>query len=163
LPWIKIDLRDKGVPHYWSVLDDRLSVGGDFRFLNQSVFEEGNTSNSFQTDKANLYLGVQLLPDTIDFYLDESVAPGGAQSREIFGMFTAMPAHGWVKAGKFILPYGIRLEDDNAFIRQVTGFNFQNPDLGAEVGFEPGSWSIVASITNGTAGALDNNTSKQVV
>jgi len=163
LPWIKVDLRDKKVPTYWSVLDDRLSFGGDFRFLNQSIFEKDNISNTFQTDKANLYLDVQALPEMLDFYLDESVAPGGAQSREIFGIFTAMPAHGWIKAGKFIQPYGIRLEDDNAFIRQVTGFNFANPDLGAEIGFEPRNWSFVAAVTNGTAGSADNNTGKQVV
>src|SRR5262245_50506668 len=163
LPWKKIDLNEKKIPHYWSVLNDLLSVGGDFRFLNQTTFIEDNTANTFQTDKGNLYLLVKALPDILSLYVDETVAPGGAQSREIFGMLEAMPAHGWIKAGRFILPYGIRLEDDRAFIREVTGFNFNNPDAGVEVGFEPDHFSIVTSVTNGTAGANDNNASKQFV
>jgi hypothetical protein len=163
LPWQKIDLNEKKIPHYWSVLNDLLSVGGDFRFLNQTTFIEDNTANTFQTDKGNIYLLVKALPDILSLYVDERVAPGGVQSREIFGMLEAMPAHGWIKAGRFILPYGIRLEDDRSFIREVTGFTFDNPDAGVEVGFEPGRFSIVTSATNGTAGANDNNASKQFV
>jgi len=163
LPWQKVDLNEKKVPHYWSVLNDLLSVGGDFRFLNQTTFIKDNTANTFQTDKGNLYLQARVLPDILSLYIDERVAPGGVQSREIFGMLEAMPAHGWIKAGKFILPYGIRLEDDRAFIREVTGFNFDNPDVGVEVGFEPGPFSIVTSATNGTGSANDNNASKQFV
>src|SRR5262245_51231665 len=104
LPWQKIDLNEKKVPHYWSMLNDLLSVGGDFRFLNETTFIKDNTANTFQTDKANVYLQVNALPDILTLYVDERVAPGGAQSREIFGMFEAMPAHGWIKGGKFILP-----------------------------------------------------------
>ena len=163
LPWQKIDLNEKKIPHYWAVLNDLLSVGGDFRFLNQTTFIKDNTANTFQTDKANLYLHVKALPDILSLYVDERVAPGGVQSREIFGMLEAMPAHGWIKAGRFILPYGIRFEDDRAFIREATGFTFDNPDAGVEVGFEPGPFSIVTSLTNGTAGANDNNASKQFV
>ncbi|HSP05912.1 MAG TPA: hypothetical protein VLR94_01985 [Acidobacteriota bacterium] len=163
LPWDKIDLNEKKIPHFWSVLDDNLSIGGDFRFLNDSVFEEHNTTNTFQTDKANVYLSVKVLPDMLSFYLDEGLAPGGAQTREIFAMFEAMPAHGWIKAGKFLPPYGLRLEDDGDYIRQVTGFNFSNPDLGVEIGVEPGNWTFAASATNGTSGTTDNNTAKQAV
>ena len=163
LPWQKIDLSEKKVPHYWAILDGNLSVGGDFRFLNQSTFVEDNTANTFLTDKGNIYLHVKPIPDMLSLYVDESVAPGGVQSREIFAMFEAMPAHGWIKGGRFILPYGLRIEDDRAFIREATGFNFNNPDAGVEVGFEPGPFSIVTSATNGTGSSLDNNASKQFV
>ena len=47
----------------------------------------------------------------------------------------------YIKAGKFFLPYGWRLQDDEAFIRETTGFNFNNSDIGVEVGFEPDSFS----------------------
>ena len=63
LPWNKIDLNEKKIPHYWSVLNDLLSVGGDFRFLNQTTFIKDDTANTFQTDKGNLYLQVKVLPD----------------------------------------------------------------------------------------------------
>jgi hypothetical protein len=163
LPWKKIDLQEKKVPHYWSLHDDLVALGGDFNFLNQTTFEEDHTANTFLTDEANLYLNVQLIPDRVTFYSDTSLAPGGTQEREIVGIFEVIPGKSWIKGGKFFLPYGLRIEDDRAFIREVTGFNFNNPDLGVEFGYEPKNWTFVASFTNGTAGSLDNNTSKQVV
>ena len=161
LPWKKEDLAGRKIPHYWSFLDDLISIGGDIRILNTSAFEEDNATNTFQTDKSNLYLYVNLIPDKLSFYLDESVAPGGAQAREIFALIK-WHSRTWIKAGKFVLPYGIRLEDDGAFIREVTGFNFSNPDIGAEIGLQPGPWSFVASLTNGTAGSVDVNIDKQI-
>jgi hypothetical protein len=98
----------------------------------------------------------------LSFYLDESIAPGAAQTREIFGLFR-WSDKGWLKAGKFVQPYGLRVEDDFAFIRSVTGFSFFTPDVGLELGFQPGPWSFVGSVTNGNPGDLDVNTSKQVV
>jgi hypothetical protein len=163
LPWKTVDLQANKIPYFWSFLDDLISVGGDFRFANRTNFVKDQTANTFLTEKANLYGNVRFLPDVLSFYVDETVAPGGAQARELLGIFEKMPAHGWIKAGKMVLPYGIRLEDDRAFIREVTGFNFNTPDEGVEVGFEPGNWSIQASLTNGTPGSLDNNASKQIV
>ncbi|HET6267364.1 MAG TPA: hypothetical protein VFG11_06565 [Acidobacteriota bacterium] len=163
LPWIKVDLKEKNIPLFWSVKEDLLSVGGDFRFSNQSTFVKHDTSNTFATDQATLYILFKLLPDRVSFYLDESVAPGGAQAREVVGMIENLPAYGWIKFGRFFPNYGIRFLDNKNFTREVTGFTFNNPDLGGEVGFEPGNWSLTTSFTNGTAGALDNNTGKLVV
>ncbi|HJZ12388.1 MAG TPA: hypothetical protein VJ521_09570, partial [Acidobacteriota bacterium] len=87
LPWQKVDMTQKKIPHYWSFLDDLIAIGGDFRVLNRSIFEEDNHRNTFQTEKSNVYLSLNLIPDMLSFYLDESVAQGGAQSREIFGLF----------------------------------------------------------------------------
>ena len=36
------------------------------------------------------------------------------------------------------LPFGYRFEDDNAFVRQLSGINMQAPDEGVEFGFETG-------------------------
>jgi hypothetical protein len=163
LPWHKVDLQANKIPFYWSIVNDLISLGGDFRVLNRTNFVKGDTANTFVTDKSNIYLSAQLLPNTLQFYLDESVAPGGAQSREIFAKFERLPAHGWIKAGKFVQPYGLRLEDDHAFIRTITGFTFDTPDFGAEIGFEPKDWTFVASVNNGNAGSIDQNTGKQVV
>jgi hypothetical protein len=163
LPWKKVDLNAKKIPHFFWLKEDFVSIGGDFRFDNNSVFEEYETENTFETQEADLYLQVRLLPDHLSFYADESLAPGGVQSREVFGAIENLPGYGWVKFGKIFIPYGLRLHDDTAFIREAPGFNMDNADVGAEVGFEPGPWTIVASFTNGTAGALDNNAGKLVV
>ncbi|MCI0412623.1 hypothetical protein L0222_07460 [bacterium] len=164
LPWKPADLQSNKIPHYFSLFNDVISFGGDFRVLSRSTFSEGQLeANSFQTDKSNLYLQADLIPNRITFYLDETIAPGGAQTREIFAMLHNLPGRGWIKAGKFLHPYGLRLEDDSTFLREVTGFNFNNPDTGLEIGFEPGSLLFAASVTNGTSSILDNDTSKQLV
>jgi hypothetical protein len=163
LPWQQYDLRGRNIPHYWAFANDLMSIGGDFRIINESAFPKGADTNTFQTEKSTLYLSVQLLPDLLTFYLDESIAPGGAQTRELFGLLQVMHGRMWIKAGKFLQPYGLRIEDDRAFVRQVTGFTFNTPDIGAELGFQGSEWMFTASLTNGSAGTADNNLEKQAV
>jgi hypothetical protein len=59
------------------------------------------------------------------------------------------------------LPFGYRFEDDNAFVRQLSGINMQAPDEGIEIGLEKGSWSTQFAISNGTAGAPESDDGKQ--
>jgi hypothetical protein len=64
---------------------------------------------------------------------------------------TVLPArHGW------------RLEDDTAFVRQVTGISFATPDKGVELGYESEAWTAQLSVTNGTAGGPEQDSGKQV-
>jgi hypothetical protein len=59
------------------------------------------------------------------------------------------------------LPYGWRLEDDTAFVREVPGINMFTPDRGVEVGLERGPWNAQLAVTNGTAGGPENDRGKQ--
>ena len=140
---------------------DFLSLGGDFRFNYRATFNGSNDTNSFNTTQGNLYGSVELLDGALSFYLDEHVAPGGATSREVFGLLRG-PWNSYLKAGRMFLPFGLRLQDDTAFIREVTGFNFGVQDVGVEVGLEPGPWSMSLAVSNGSQGSSDNNTDKQV-
>ena len=65
-----------------------------------------------------------------------------------------------IVAGQFYLPYGLRLQDDTAFVRQATGINFTNPDRGVQVIYEDGPWSMQLSATNGTGGGAERDTGK---
>jgi hypothetical protein len=163
LPWRPLDLEKEKLPSYFSVLNDRISFGGDFRVAYDATFsKESLASDSFETDKSNAYFQGDLVPSHVTFYVDESIAPGGAQTREIFGLIHGIPGRTYIKAGKFLPPYGLRLEDDRAFIREVTGFNFNNPDTGIEFGTEPGNFSFAGAVTNGTSSISDSNKAKQV-
>src|SRR5262249_42159479 len=61
------------------------------------------------------------------------------------------------------LPFGYRFEDDNAFVRQLSGINMQAPDEGVEVGLELGSWTAQFAISNGAGGGNEVDTGKQYV
>ncbi len=67
----------------------------------------------------------------------------------------------FLAAGQFFVPYGLRLQDDSAFVRLTTGINFFIPDRGIQVGYESGSWSTIASVTNGSGGGGEVDKGKQ--
>ena len=71
-----------------AALADFVSVGGNLRVENRTVFEEGplETRNDFSVTEANVYLEANLLADFLTLYVDERLGPGGAGNREIFGL-----------------------------------------------------------------------------
>jgi hypothetical protein len=148
-----------------NTLADFLSFGGELRVENRTRFSEGplETTNSLDVTEANLYLEALLLRDVLSFYVDERLGPNAASSREVFGLIrTPRWWNFYFKGGKFLLPYGWRLQDDSAFIRDRTGINYANPDTGVEFGLEPGPLTFSLAITNGAGGSSDNNRFKQL-
>ncbi|ETX03505.1 MAG: hypothetical protein ETSY2_33280 [Candidatus Entotheonella gemina] len=144
---------------------DFLSFGGDLRVENRTRFSEGplETTNSLDVTEANLYIEALILRDFLSFYIDERLGPNAASSREVFGLIrTPRWWNFYVKGGKFLLPYGWRLQDDSAFIRDRTGINYATPDTGVEFGLEPGPLTFSMALTNGAGGGSDNNLFKQI-
>jgi hypothetical protein len=142
-------------------LNEYIAVGGDFRVLLEETRTSGSASKqAFNQRKQNIYLEVDLIPDHVIFY--QTLADGG-DAREIFGLlkgeWEGEPYY--FKVGQFFLPYGLRLQDDSAFTRAATGFTYGITDVGAELGFEPGSWALHLAGTNGTGSSLETNRSKR--
>jgi len=140
-----------------------LSVGGDLRVLASGTFEETTPRSAVSIEEANIQVTARLVPELLTLYVDETVGPGGAFAREMFALVDALPANGYVKAGKFLLPYGYRLPDDAEYIRSRTGFTYATPDLGVELGMQSGPMALAVAFTNGTQGAPEIDDGKQVV
>lgn len=126
-------------------------LGGNAR---QSVrnfdVDDVDTNSEFTTDRVSIYLSAAL-NDFVSLMVDQQVAPGGSINRE---SWLQIKSGAWyVKAGKMFLPFGWRLEDDSAFVRQVTGINFNSGDNGMEFGYEQGAWSAQLAVTNGSGGS----------
>jgi hypothetical protein len=111
----------------------------------------------FDQQKQNVYLQVDLIPEHVIFYQTLS---GGGDAREIFGLLKWDSFY--LKAGEFFLPYGLRLLDDSAFTRAITGFTYGTTDAGVEIGYEPHNWAIHVAASNGTGASLETNRSKRV-
>ena len=156
-------LSDQGYD-FTADLNGSISVGSDFMAVNETTFSEADSDaqNTFGIESGNLYFDVRLIPDRLSVYIDETVAPSGASSREAFLLLEGLPNDSYIKAGRMLLPYGIRLWDDASFIRQVSGFNYDNQDVGVEFGIEPSNVSLNVALSNGTQGARDDNTGKQL-
>lgn len=138
------------------------ALGGDVRASAAltDVPDQGST-NEFDLDEARIYLSISPIPERLTVYLDERVAPGAANTMEAYARYWTANHQWYVQAGKMYLPFGLRLEDDSAFTRQVSGINMATPDSGVQVGWESGSWSTQLAISNGTAGAAENDNGKQ--
>lgn len=153
-----------GAKLFDGAIGERVRIGADLRggYLGR-LREDGPYLGEIRMSEANLYFGVDLLPERLIAYIDERVAPGGATCREAFALYGARRAGFYVKAGKFFLPYGLRLQDDDAATRRGTGFTFESSDLGLEAGGSGEHWTAALSVSNGTAGAAEQDNDKQVV
>ena len=128
-----------------------LSVGGNAR-ANYSYSDVPNQSstNDFAVEEARAYLDFGVIPNRLSVYLDQRFAPGNSTNLEANIRYWITENGVYVKAGRMYLPFGYRLEDDNAFVRQLSGINMQAPDEGVEFGFETGSWTTQLALSNGT-------------
>jgi len=139
-----------------------LAVGGDLRASWQRLDVPGQSAESDSgLDELLTYVEIKPWPRYLSLYVDARLRPDAAVVREQYAR-VQLPGGQWtLRAGDFFLPYGIRLQDDEAFIRQVSGINFNTPDTGWEVGYEAGEWTAQLAVTRGTAGGPEVDSGKQ--
>lgn len=143
-------------------LNDYIAIGGDFRAIYEAVDTPGaGRDDAFNQRKQNIYLEIDLIPEHVIFY---QTLDGGGDAREIIGLLKGeiFDEPYFVKVGQFFLPFGLRLQDDTAFTRAVTGFTYGVTDVGVEVGYEPGPWALHVATTNGTGSSLETNLNKKL-
>ncbi len=142
---------------------DWLSVGANLRAGYQSVDVPGaETTSEFDVKRGTVYLQAKIIPNRLSLYIDQQVAPGSSLNREAYIRLNTSDQRFHFAAGQFFLPFGLRLQDDSAFIRQTTGVNFTIPDRGIQAGFESGPWSTQISVTNGSGGGAEVDSGKQI-
>ncbi len=139
-----------------------LAIGANLR-ANATVTQTPNQAQSraFELQQARLYVNVAVVPNRLSVYLDQQVAPEASINREAFVRYQSAGDSWSVKAGQMYLPFGLRLQDNTAFTRQVPGINMSSPDAGVEFSWEPGAWSTQWAISNGSAGGPETDTGKQ--
>ena len=141
-----------------------VALGGNARanYTYVDVPNQGQT-NEFETEEARAYLEISAIPGRLSVYIDQRLAPGNSENMEANARWWFKENAWYVKAGRMYLPFGYRLEDDNAFVRQLSGINMQAPDEGIEVGAEYGNLSAQFAISNGAGGGDETDHGKQYV
>lgn len=144
-------------------VSDWISIGGNLRGgFNYVDTPNQATSSEFAVNRGRLYLEAHVIRDRLSVYIDQQFAPDASINREAYVRLNSASRKWQLFAGQFFLPYGLRLQDDTAFTRLVTGVNFFTPDRGVMLGYESGAWSTQVSLTNGSGGGGDNDNDKQL-
>jgi hypothetical protein len=156
---------ETGVPQSWTgKLNPYLGIGANLR-VNASYVDAPNqpTLSEFDVQEMRVYLLVDAIPKRLSVYVDERIAPDEATNREAWARYWFGAQRWYVKAGQMYLPFGLRLEDQSAFVRALSGINMATPDRGVEIGFENAAWSAQLAVINGVAGGDETDRGKQAI
>jgi hypothetical protein len=153
---------DTPLDNWTGQLGPYLRAGGDLRFeASLTQVPHAKSVQQFEMEQTRVYLEAEVIPNRLLAYVDEQVAPGGALNREAYLMYWSATHDWYVKAGQMYLPFGLRLQDQSAFIQTTSGINMTTPDEGVEFGWERGHWDAQLAISNGTAGGAVTGNGKQ--
>jgi hypothetical protein len=141
-----------GVPAWTGRVGEFLRLGGDLRASwTRTDVPNSSAQHEFAVDQLRVYGSASVIPERLSIYIDEGLAPGNAHALEAYVRYNDASSGLYVKGGQFYLPFGWRLQDQSAFVREVSGISMATPDTGVEVGFERGPWSAQLDVTNGAA------------
>jgi hypothetical protein len=143
--------REEGLTSFDPKLNDAITIGANFRTEQFMSQKEGSipADNQHSVSEASVYINVELVKNFLSFYVDQSMGlTSTSNNREMWMMARNLPGKSYIKVGRTLLPYGMRIMDDQAFIRSQTGYGYGTYDLAGEIGFEPGPFSVVGNLTN---------------
>ena len=140
-----------------------LRIGGDFRYDDNFTQTPGaKSTNHLQTQQGRLYAEAEPIPNRLIFYVDEQMTPGDPINHEAYAILWSASHDWYVKAGRMYLPFGFRLEDQTAFVYDVSSITMYAPDNGLEFGWLHGHWDAQVTVSNATAaGALPSTDGKE--
>ncbi|MBI4509525.1 MAG: hypothetical protein HY698_07795 [Deltaproteobacteria bacterium] len=146
-------------------IGDTLSFGADARtaYIEQRVPDKTDLGTIFQM-QSDLYVAAHLFQGLTLYYDRGSYGSFEAISLYEFPLGTAGNS-AYVKAGRFMPTYGLRLENHNLFVRQDIGFGPRDKDVGLEVGTYLGPFLLQASVLDGMSEdrRTDDNRDKAVL
>ena len=149
-----INNRFKEFGEFEPMIAEKIMLGTDTRLFYINIGKDDDYpdevhGNSFQMMQAAAYMDAQLLP-----ILHAVAAYDMANTTfEAYGLIDNLPAGVYARFGRFILPFGLRMDDHTLFTRDGLGFGALSQDSGVEVGVRPGPVTISAAVTNGAMGS----------
>ncbi len=145
-------------------INEYLTIGADFRLAylhaeQEAVGSAAKYKSSFFPMQADFYAALTPIKHLTIYYQDGVEA---SRSRETFVLVDRLPYNAHIKVGRFIPPYGLKLDDHTSFIRDKLGFKAPSfgQDVGLEVGFGERRWFGNAAVFNGNGAGGDDNRKK---
>jgi hypothetical protein len=154
--WASLDLTNR--------IGDRMPVyvGVNQRFmaLTNSTFHTDSLERfGFYNMESSIHLAFQPHERLTLVYTRDGF-DSGSKTQDAWGMIGGLPYDGYVRAGRFRTPFGLRMDDHTVATRngfldlQPAGGRFlpydpRTPDMGVEVGASPGNYFGRLAVTNG--------------
>src|SRR5262249_10750471 len=149
-------IRQSSTPMIDTHLGKYVSIGTDFReiFIASTPVAGGLSPQGFFPMQGDVYLALQLDPKYLLYY-----SHGLSNTYEAFGVGHVLPWDGYIKAGRFVPPYGWRFDDHTMYVRADEGFTPPViADGGVEVGLSPKHADLRVAVVNGARGSeLDSD------
>ena len=132
------------------VLNDWIAAGGNARgHWRRDDVPGSGTSTDTALQEVRLYLQITAIPNRLSLHVDQHLAPDDNDNREAYARVSTRDGAWSLKAGRMYLPYGLRLEDDLAYVRQVPGVSMFTPDHAVELGWETAQWTSQLAVLDG--------------
>ena len=116
------------IANYTGMINEHLRVGGDVRFLNYNTIDEGQLKSAFFPMQADIYFHLKL-NNNAGIFTKIGVRKKSTLSTEYWALLSNLPQNAWVRVGRTLPNYGLRVDDHTSFIR---GGNFSRTILGLE-------------------------------
>jgi hypothetical protein len=146
-------------------IGDTLAFGADSRTayldLRPGPHASGSETSTFFQMQADFYVAAQIYKG-LQLYYNQG-AWGSFEAMGIWQQDFGRPDFSYyVKVGRFMPTYGIRLENHNVYTREDIGFGPRDKDQGVELGVYLGPVLVQTSVLNGNPGdpQLDDNNDK---
>lgn len=98
-------------------INDYLALGFDLRVVGSGTVSRSTPRTAIELEEAQAYLEARLIDRALALYVDQTLGPTRAVAREAFVLVEQPALNSYLKAGKFLLPYGWRLQDDFEYVQ----------------------------------------------
>ena len=113
---------DKGNEDWDGYISDHLQIGGDFRLQGEQYNDSDNKRRSaFFPMQADIYSYLKLNSNA-GIFTKIGVRGSSSLSTEYWALLSNLPQNAWVRVGRTLPNYGLRVDDHTSFIR---GGNFK--------------------------------------
>jgi len=120
---------DKGNEDWDGYISDHLQIGGDFRLQGVQYNDSDSTRKSaFFPMQADIYSYLKL-NNNAGVFTKIGVRGSNSLSTEYWALVRNLPQNAWLRIGRTLPNYGLRVDDHTSFIR---GGNFSRTLLGLE-------------------------------
>jgi hypothetical protein len=180
LYWKVFEKANKTASDFDPVINKTFQLGSDFRmiFINDQISEGVPDFNTFFQMQGDFWVHAKIskylsLTTDIGLYLPNTFGPNPLPTKyEIYGMISNLPAGLYLKVGRFIPNFGLKIPEHRAYNRQLNGFYTPYAaDAGFELGISPSLFNLTVGFSNGSSpdknGTVNNtfdfDSQKQVV